>query len=170
MERAGLGGPVAVTGKRTRLLALGLFISLLLNVFLASVLVAYLLTPAEPQRTSNRYSFIDDWHAMAETLPEPQRAVAVEKWQHQREVWERSRALSTEARQAANAALAAETFVADAMREAFTRMRTSSNDRWNAFQEAVLVTAPYLTLEQRQSYAAASEKRLAEREAAKAGR
>ena len=148
-----------MTGGRSRKLALALFVSLLVNVFLICVLVANLLLPEELERDAGRHSYLDDWRAMAEALPEPQRAAALAKWDQQQQAWEASRALRQQARDGVLGALAADPFDERRLQDAFTQMRAASNDRWTAFQEAVLATAPHVPLADRQAYVEATEER-----------
>jgi hypothetical protein len=107
---------------------------------------------------------------LAETLPEPQRAAALQKWQQQEEAWTAAREARRATRAAYSAALTTEPLDEAALRAVFAQMRADSNDRWAAFQEAVLATAPHLPLAQRQAYVAAAEARWSKRDAEKGNR
>lgn len=152
-----------MTGGRSRKLALALFVSLLANVFLVSVLVAHALLPATDDRAS-RTSYIDDWRAMADKLPAPHREPALAAWQVQQQAYDASREQRRAARVAYTAALAAEPFDPAALQRAFDDMRAASTSRWATFQAAVLATAPHVPLAERQAYASATEQRWASRD------
>ncbi|MEQ9639975.1 MAG: periplasmic heavy metal sensor [Alphaproteobacteria bacterium] len=141
-------------------LGMALFVSLLANVFLGSVLVARMLIPDGNDGQRGRQSFSQSWLEMAETLPEPHRAEAVALWQQVRERRGQSR---SEARQAVYAALVTDPFDEAALQAAFAQMREASTDRWATYQAAMLATARHLPLEQRRAYVEQQQRRRAER-------
>ena len=145
-------------------LGMALFVSLLANVFLGSVLVARLLMPDEEKTRGSRYSYSQAWLEMAETLPEPHRAEAVALWQEVREQRGKKRSGWKEARQALYDALLSDPFDAAALRAAFATMNEASSARWGGYQAAILATAPHLSLEQRRAYVEEQQRRRAERD------
>lgn len=137
---------------RSRVIAIALFASLALNLFLGGVMVGRWLAPQPPAAAFEAGGFgglIANMRAAAAMLPAEQQAALREAMGHHRTEIRQELIALRDARQAALATLAGEPFDRGATEAAFVELQMRSQAVQTAIHEAMLDAAERLPVEAR---------------------